>query len=62
MVLRLLENTFVSQKIESVHFDACSQANLSLRFLSSPLQAEGNYSFSPSRDGEDYGAENMTKN
>ena len=35
IVLRLLENTFVSQKIESVHFYSCSQAKLCPRFLSS---------------------------
>ena len=35
VVLRLLANTFMSQKIESVHY-SCSQAKLSLRFLSSP--------------------------
>ena len=45
LMLRLLENTFVNQKIESVHLYSCSQAKLSLRFLSSPLQAEGNYPF-----------------
>ena len=54
MVLRLLANIFVSQKIESVHFYSCPQEKLSLRFLSlcPPLprttpQAEGNYSFLP---------------
>ena len=67
MVLRLLENTFVSK--ESVYL--CPQANLSSRFLSSPLQTEGNYllppdkvfwnSIFPSREWENYGAENMTK-
>ena len=46
MVLRLLENTFVSQKIESVYFCSCPQANLSPRFLSS-LQAGGNNPYSP---------------
>ena len=44
MVLRLLENTFVSQKTEFV-----PQAKLSPRFLSSPLQAEGNYPFPPNK-------------
>ena len=68
-VLRLLENTFVSQKIESVY--SCPQIKLSSRFLSSPLQAEGNYplfpskvfwkSIFPKREGEGYGAENMIK-
>ena len=47
MGLRLLENTFVSQKIESVRFYSCPQAKLYPRFLSSPLQGEGNYPFSP---------------
>ena len=42
MVLRLLENTFVSQKTEFM-----PQAKLSPWFLSSPLQAEGNYPFLP---------------
>ena len=36
MVLRLLANTFVSQKIESVQFYSCPQAKLSPRFLSLP--------------------------
>ena len=45
MVLRLLENTFVSQRIESVHFYSCPQARPFPRFLSSLLQAEGNYPF-----------------
>ena len=49
MVLRLLENTFVSQKIESVYW--WPQAKLSPRFLSSPLQTEGNYPF-PQKSGE----------
>ena len=34
MVLRLLANTFASQKIESVHFYLCHQAKLSPKFLS----------------------------
>ena len=46
MVLRLLENTFVSHKIESVYFYPRPQAKLFPMFLSSPLQAEGNYPFS----------------
>ena len=33
MVLRLLENTFVSQKNESVHFYSWPQSKLSPRFL-----------------------------
>ena len=44
MVLRLLENTFVSQKTEFV-----PQAKLSPWFLSLPLQAEGNYPFPPNK-------------
>ena len=37
IVLRLLANTFVSQKIESVHFYSCPQAKLCFRFLSLPV-------------------------
>ena len=33
MVLRLPANTFMSQKIEFVHFYSCSQAKLSPRYL-----------------------------
>ena len=47
IVLKLLENTFVSQKIESVHFYSCHQTKLTPRYLPSPLQAEGNYLFHP---------------
>ena len=36
IVLRLLANTFVSQKIESVHFYSCSQAKLSPRQIPIP--------------------------
>ena len=46
MVLRLLENAFVSQKIESVHFYFIPYANIFPRFLSLP-QAGGNYPFPP---------------
>ena len=42
MVLKLLSNTFVSQKIHAVHFYSCPQAKLSPRFLSFPPQTEGN--------------------
>ena len=49
-VLRLLENTFVSQKIESVHFYSCTQAKLSSRFLSSQIHAELTYLFPPNHD------------
>ena len=34
MVLRLLANAFVSQKIESIRFYLCHQAKLSPKFLS----------------------------
>ena len=34
IVLRLLANTFVSQKLESVHFYSCPQAKFSPRFSS----------------------------
>ena len=34
IVLRLLTNTFVSQKIESVHFYSCPQGKISPRILS----------------------------
>ena len=47
MVLRLLENTFVSQKIESVHFYLYPQVKNSAKFLSLPLQAGGNFPFPP---------------
>ena len=43
MMLRLLENTIVRQKIKTNHFYSCPQAKLSPRFLSSLPQAEGNY-------------------
>ena len=49
MVLRLLENTFLSQRIESVHFYSWFQAKLYPRFLSSLLQAEGYYPFPPNK-------------
>ena len=45
MVLRLLANRFISQKIESLHFYSCSQAKLSSRFLLLPSQAQGNHQF-----------------
>ena len=43
MMLRLLENTIVSQQIKTNHFYSCFQAKLSPRFLSSLPQAERNY-------------------
>ena len=43
MVLRLLENALVSQKIGSVHFYLSPQAKDSPRSLSLPLQAGENY-------------------
>ena len=68
MVLRLLGTKFVSQ-IEYV--SSCPQAKLFPRFLSSPLQEKEithffqtkcfKNLFFPSREGEDYGAENITK-
>ena len=71
MVLRLLENRFASQRTESVYFYWYPQAKHSPRFLSSLLQVEVNYSSPPNKvfwksifprsDGEDYGAENITK-
>ena len=51
IVLRSLENRFVSQKIKYVHFYSRLQAKLSPRFLSSPLQTEGNYPFSQNGGG-----------
>ena len=46
IVLRLLANTFVSQKTESFHFDSWSQGKLSSRFLSSsPKQKKIAHSF-----------------
>ena len=47
MVFRLLENAFVSQKIESVHFYLYPQAKISPKFLLLPLQAGGNFPFPP---------------
>ena len=68
MVLRLVAITFVSQKIESVHFYTCAHAKLSSKFLSlSPRQKETIHSsriaFSPAERGmgEDYGVEKITK-
>ena len=71
MVLRLLANTFVSQKIESVHY-SCHQAQLSPMFFSlSPKQKElnqfyqtafpENLCFLQQKGEEDYEAEKMTK-
>ena len=77
IVLRLLGNTFVSQKIESVHFYSRPKTKLSPRFLSlSPRQKEIAHSsrtafsediFSSGErgggggGGEDYGVEKNTK-
>ena len=73
MVLRLLANIFVSQKIESAHFYSCPQAKLSPSFLLlPPRQKEITHSsqiafsedlFLPSRKGrgEDYGVKKITK-
>ena len=49
IVLRLLTNTFASQKLESVHFYLWPQEKPSRKFLSLPPQAEGNYPFLPNR-------------
>ena len=69
LVLRLLANTFVSQKIESVHFYWCTQAKLFPRFLwLPPRQKENTHSswtaFSEAQvffGGEDYGVEKIAK-
>ena len=72
MVLRLLANTFVSQKSESVHFYPCLQVKLSRRFLSlPPRQKEITHSsrtafsedlfFPQQKGGEDYGVEKVIK-
>ena len=70
MVFRLLENAFVSQKIESVHFYLYPQAKISPKFLLLPLQAGGNFPFPPRNvfciffsveREEDCGVEKMTK-
>ena len=45
MVLRLLANIFVSQKIESIDFYSCSQARLSPQVLIITPQAGWNYPF-----------------
>ena len=47
MVLKLLENVFVTKKIKSVHFSLCPQAKMYPRFLSLPIQEGGNYPFPP---------------
>ena len=70
MVLRLLKNTFVSQKIESVYFCSCPQAKHCPRFLSLSLQNEITHFpqtmlfenlFFPAESRKDYEAEKMTK-
>ena len=76
IVLRLLANTFVSQKIESVHFYSCPQGKLSPGILSlSSRQKDITHSsrtafskdifFSAERGegrgGEDYGVEKIPK-
>ena len=47
IVLRLLENIFVSQELNLFIFFSCPQAKFFPKFLSSPLQTEWNYSFFP---------------
>ena len=71
-MLRLLENTFVSQKIEFAHFYSFPQAKLSpqIFIITTPgrrklpiflnTKCSENLLF-PNREEEDYGAENMTK-
>ena len=73
MVLRLLENAFVSQKIESVNFHSCVQAKLPLmkvliittpgrsKLLISSEQHISKICFSPAEKGKAYGAEKMSK-
>ena len=69
MVSRLLENTFVNQKIESVPFCSCPQARLSpgsyhhsrRKLPISPEQHFLKICFSPAERGKNYGAEKMTK-
>ena len=60
VVLRLLANTFMSQKIESVHY-SCSQAKLSLRFLSSPPPPPRQKEITQKGGGEDYGVQKIPK-
>ena len=70
-VLRLLENTVVSKKNESVHFYSCVQPKLSPRFLLLPprLKEVAHFPqtgflknlFFASRTMEDYGAEKLTR-
>ena len=48
MALRLLENAFATQTIESIHFYSCPQAKL-LPFSYHHPQAEGNYPFTAGR-------------
>ena len=71
MVLRLLKNTFVSYKIEFVRFYSCPQQNSPLGFYHHrskqkeithfPKTKFLENIFFPSREGEDYGVENIIK-
>ena len=69
MVLRLLENTFVSQKAESVHSYSCPQTLSQVFIITTqgrrklPISPEQHFlkiCFSPAKGGKDYGAERMT--
>ena len=70
--VKITPNTFMNQKIESVHFYSCPQAKISLRFLSLSTRQTGmahssRTAFSEDifswaeRGREDYGVEKITK-
>ena len=72
IVLRLLANTYVSKKIESVHFYSCPLAEFSPSFYhyspgrrKLPISPEEYFlkihDFPSEKGGEDYGVENVTK-
>ena len=71
MVLRLLENKFVGQKIKSIHFCSSHKQNSSPGFYLHHSRQEGNHPFLtnkafwkyifPSRAAEDYEAEKLPK-
>ena len=70
--VKITPNTFMNQKIESVHFYSCPQAKISPRFLSLSTRQTGMahssrtassediFSYAE-RGGEDYGVEKITK-
>ena len=60
MVVRLLENTFLSQKTESVHFHSCPQVKL-LPGCYHHHSKQKEFTHFPRERREDYGAEKMTK-